>query len=641
MSTVDDHLRALKKANDAGDVEAANFIRQKVVAAQEEADRVAYDPTIGMSGLEKVRANVGAGMADIGLGIQQLYGGATGEDARKKAERDTRLAKATTGGKALQIGGTAALAVPAMFVPGANTVAGAGLVGAGTGALMPTQSDNLIAGKAVNAGIGALTGAAAQKYIPALMSAGGKAIKKIPEALASRGLLPERIASPMLRKQAERIFAQNVDDPSVALSKIGQFRDVPGTQPTTSQILGDTKSLMIERQLRESGGEAGQALSGMRTASNQARYKYLTDELDKDPSKLWDAAKDFAMSSKGKMRVAKDGIDPSGTVIREVGRLRNSYDNSRAKATLQELQDRIKTAMAKQGNDQLDSLHQVRMYEIDDALDRLTSTDSKLARSLSKDFSQVKSLLDKRLNEGLKKAGQWDDFLTGYSERARAAGQAEAGQELLGSIDNLTPASTGEPALTSGRTLLRKAEGAVDDFGNPKFNPLSADAIAAVNRSLNVEMAPLAPNIRPMGSPTAANLNQPNVKALQALQPVIRGSAPAGSNPSAAGAITGAATMMGGPAGGAAAAVGGMGTQKVAGALNRRAEEAALITARHLFEMYRDPQTAVQALRGMVQSGQVPAQQAGRIAQILQALPGMTGAQAGAPLANRIMEPAQ
>lgn len=641
MRTSQEHFRAFRKALAAGDTEAADYIRQQYRETMQAEDRETYSPTKGMSTGEKVAANLGAGMTDIGLGVKQLFGKATGADAREKSGRDKMLADALRGGKALQFAGAAIPSIPAMFIPGVNTALGAAALGAGTGALMPTQSDNVLSGKALNAGLGAVTGAAAQKLIPAAVTAVNRGAKAIPPALAKRGLLTQKAAAPHLRKEAETVFAKNIPDPQAALRKIGAYRDVPGTEPTTAQILGDPQSLMIERQLRESGGEAAQTLAAQRTASNQARYKYLADELDENPQKFWEAAKDFAAKSKDKMRVNKVGIDPQGSTIREIGRLRNSYDNARAKATLQELQDRVKAAMAKKGTDQLDSLHQVRMFEIDDALERLTGTDSKLARSLSKDFMGVKKLLDRKLNEGLKNTGAWDDFLTGYSERAGRAGQAEAGVELLKRLDNLTPTSTGEPALTSGRATLRKAVGATDDFGKPVYHPLAEDAISTVNRSIDTEMAPLAPNIRPMGSATAANLNQPNIQALQALQPVIRGTPAPVNNASAAGAITGAATVMGGPAGGAAAALGGMGTQKVAGALNRRAEQAALVTARHLFEMYRDPIAASKVLQQLTQRGVIAPDVATRAAQMIQYLAGPAGGIAASAPANLALAPAQ
>lgn len=94
------------------------------------------DPTDGMSWGGKLLAGTGMGMARVIRAITPgVVSSAMGLPATKEeaAHVDAPL-MATTPGKIGNVTGAAALTAPAMFIPGANTYAGAGLIGAGLGA---------------------------------------------------------------------------------------------------------------------------------------------------------------------------------------------------------------------------------------------------------------------------------------------------------------------------------------------------------------------------------------------------------------------------------------------------------------------------------------------------------------------------
>lgn len=123
--------------------------QQAAAAVEPEAQ---IDPTAGMSRTERVLANIGAGMADLGTGVRSLYTDMFGSDAEKRAmeqeiaekrELDRRLAESTTGGSALQIAGGV---IPTLAIPGAPialnsgrlaTIGAGAAAGAGYGALVP------------------------------------------------------------------------------------------------------------------------------------------------------------------------------------------------------------------------------------------------------------------------------------------------------------------------------------------------------------------------------------------------------------------------------------------------------------------------------------------------------------------------
>lgn len=84
-------------------------------------------------------AGVGKGMTDVARGAGQYVGAVSREDIEKSRALDAPLSSSGAG-SAGEIVGQIATALPAMFVPGANTVIGGGLVGAGIGALQPSSS---------------------------------------------------------------------------------------------------------------------------------------------------------------------------------------------------------------------------------------------------------------------------------------------------------------------------------------------------------------------------------------------------------------------------------------------------------------------------------------------------------------------
>lgn len=126
-----------------------------------------HDPvkaTDGMSGMDRFLAGAGKGFTDVGRGIGQrfratmgVYGGdrgraaadslglATEADVAEARKRDAPLMDTGAGVFGNVVGSVASLA-PAMFVPGANTVAGASAIGALSGAARPTVEGESVAG---------------------------------------------------------------------------------------------------------------------------------------------------------------------------------------------------------------------------------------------------------------------------------------------------------------------------------------------------------------------------------------------------------------------------------------------------------------------------------------------------------------
>lgn len=98
-----------------------------------------YDPTSGMSPLELLLAGIGQGMNNTKSGIQQSLGQLSKQDIQDLRDLDSPLLSTSMGRAGSVLGSTLSMA-PVAFAPGANTLAGAGLLGAGMGLLQPSGS---------------------------------------------------------------------------------------------------------------------------------------------------------------------------------------------------------------------------------------------------------------------------------------------------------------------------------------------------------------------------------------------------------------------------------------------------------------------------------------------------------------------
>lgn len=189
--------RALSAAHAAGDVEGASKLAMALRAsAQPMQAEKPYNPTDDMSTTDRLLTGAGKAFADTGRGMRQLstsMGNAVGlgrlmpatfgdaEVERQKQEiadsreRDAPLMN-TTSGMVGNLGGNVAVSLPTAAIPGANTVTGAGAIGAGLGMLQPaTSGQERLIHTAVGAGLGA-----GGQYL------GGKIVGAVDDALTRR-----------------------------------------------------------------------------------------------------------------------------------------------------------------------------------------------------------------------------------------------------------------------------------------------------------------------------------------------------------------------------------------------------------------------------------------------------------------------
>lgn len=145
-------------------------------------EQPSYDPTEGMSTTEKVLAGIGGGMVSVGRalglgGVAEHYGLPGTKDEADALDAPLR---ATTAGKVGDFIGRAAVTVPVALIPGANTYAGAALIGATTGA---ATTEGGLGDRAMGAGGGALGGAIGKGVGDAI----GAGARKVVDMLSNRG----------------------------------------------------------------------------------------------------------------------------------------------------------------------------------------------------------------------------------------------------------------------------------------------------------------------------------------------------------------------------------------------------------------------------------------------------------------------
>jgi hypothetical protein len=258
-------LRKLSEADlqalAAGDMARVSTPGLQLISGRTPEPEKPLDPTEGMSGTQKVLANIGGGMMNLATGARQLYTDLTGTEEEKaamrqeveaKRKRDEALAEATPGGrllgKSLQVAGSVAptLALPvgaatraitalprAMGVmraaPGVARLGTVGLAadaaatGAALGAIEPV-------GENESRGANVLAGAALSAATP-LAIAGGNQVRRMVTQSGGGERAAEQVARElggdpaMLQQTIQRLRQAQGQNQRIPLSVAAQLSD--------------------------------------------------------------------------------------------------------------------------------------------------------------------------------------------------------------------------------------------------------------------------------------------------------------------------------------------------------------------------------------------------------------------------------
>lgn len=199
-----------------------------------------YGPTSGMSGFDKFRAGVGMGMTNVGRGVGQAVGLVSRDDIAESRRLDAPLAQ-TGAGMAGNVAGAVASYLPTALIPGANTLAGAAAIGAGTGLMAPSESTGETALNTVLGGAVAPAALTAGRALPAAY----QGVKSLAQPFTRSG--QDQIAARTLHSFAGG--RQAADDAATAMRAARP--EVSGVRNTAGETANNAGIAQLERALRQ------------------------------------------------------------------------------------------------------------------------------------------------------------------------------------------------------------------------------------------------------------------------------------------------------------------------------------------------------------------------------------------------------
>lgn len=188
-----------------------------------------------MSGPQKFLAGIGSGMNSV----KQALTFAPKAEVEETKRLDAPLQN-TGAGFAGNIAGNIAATAPAMFIPGANTILGAGAIGAGVGALT-TPGD--MQDRATGAAFGSAGGMAGQA-IPRVFSA----------AKAAAEPLTEKGRAAIIGRVMNRAAGDNAGAVTQRLNSAAPL--VPGSMPTAAEVAESGGIAALQRAMSAADPEA-------------------------------------------------------------------------------------------------------------------------------------------------------------------------------------------------------------------------------------------------------------------------------------------------------------------------------------------------------------------------------------------------
>jgi hypothetical protein len=220
------------------------------------------DPTEGMSTFDKVAAGFGKSIVDTGRGLGQMVGLVDRKDVSEARKRDAALME-TTAGTVGNFAGDVATTLPLAFLPGANTLKGASVIGGLTGLTRPSESTEETL---TNTGLGTLFGGGSI-LAGRGVAAGYQAVTGALRPFTEKG--QKQIAAEVLRSSA-------TDANKAALNASRATELVKGSKPTLGQVADDAGLAQLERTLYNNP-EAQGPLARAYATQKEARKKAIAE----------------------------------------------------------------------------------------------------------------------------------------------------------------------------------------------------------------------------------------------------------------------------------------------------------------------------------------------------------------------------
>jgi hypothetical protein len=208
---------------------------QSATAAEDSRPQMLSDPTAGSGTLDRLLMGMGTAGTEMSQGFRQLFNlgdqKKLAEEIAKTRQIDAPFKKGLAGATG-NVLGKAAPAVAAGLIPGAGTVLGGAMIGAGTGLVEPSTTD---AETAQNVMFGGLGGGAATLV--------GRALPAVVGGLAAP--FTGRGREGIVGQSLQRFAGDKADD--VAKAARTASAKTPGWQPTLAEATMDPGIAVLER----------------------------------------------------------------------------------------------------------------------------------------------------------------------------------------------------------------------------------------------------------------------------------------------------------------------------------------------------------------------------------------------------------
>lgn len=314
MPTRQDIYAAILNADKAGDSASVRALGAYLKSMPSDTPAAPeYDPTEGMTTTEKALAGAGKAFADTGRGVGQLLrkvmpdkaadaiGLPTQADIDEAKRLDASLMK-TTAGKVGNVGGSVAIALPSVFIPGAQTVAGSAALGAGMGFVQPVASDE---SRLKNTLVGGAVGGAAP-VLARTVAAGVKGAKALVEPFTEGGR--QAIAGRTLQR-----FGVEAGD----LAGVSSNPTVTGARTTLAEQItrpeGAAGAARLQDAMRSVDPEIAAKMAAREVENNAARVGVLRDMAGEG------GQREFYTAARG--QAAKDLYDQAFSVGMDLSKM--------------------------------------------------------------------------------------------------------------------------------------------------------------------------------------------------------------------------------------------------------------------------------------------------------------------------------
>lgn len=239
----------------------------------------------------------------------------TAADVAESRQIDAPL-MATTAGRAGNIAGKIAAALPTVFIPGANGAVGAGLIGAGQGVLEPTTGDESVLRNTTTGAAGGVAGLGIVKTLGAgariaraaaqpFYEAGQKQI--IGRALNSAAGTDAGAVGNRLEQAAAPFVGPS--QPGLVRTTMGEL--VPGSVPTVGQAAENPGISALERAAVATQPSVTNQVSAQLAAQNAARAGVLGDMAGSGGARDFAAAERAGTSDQLYGAARANGVDPA------------------------------------------------------------------------------------------------------------------------------------------------------------------------------------------------------------------------------------------------------------------------------------------------------------------------------------------